>query len=98
MNERNTAAAHVRELVKKAHKIIGAVWGIGERKFGHDFRRRVMMFDSLVKSVTMYGAEIWGWREQEGLEGVQGKYLKWVLGVDRETPGYIVMEETKRME
>jgi hypothetical protein len=27
---------------------------------------------------------------------VQGKYLKWVLGVDRETPGYIVMEETKR--
>jgi hypothetical protein len=26
---------------------------------------------------------------------VQGKYLKWVLGVDRETPGYIVMEETK---
>ncbi|KAH0821246.1 hypothetical protein GEV33_001545 [Tenebrio molitor] len=31
-----------------------------------------------------------------GLEGVQGKYLKWVLRVDRETPGYIVMEETKR--
>ncbi|KAH0816956.1 hypothetical protein GEV33_005835 [Tenebrio molitor] len=96
MNERNTAAAHVRELVKKANKIIGAVWGIGMRKFGHDFRRRIMMFDSLVKSVMMYGAEIWGWREQEGLEGVQGKYLKWVLGVDRETPGYIVMEETKR--
>jgi hypothetical protein len=96
MNERNTAAAHVRELVKKANKIIGAVWGIGERKFGHDFRRRIMMFDSLVKSVMMYGAEIWGWREQEGLEGAQGKYLKWVLGVDRETPGYIVMEETKR--
>ncbi|KAH0818454.1 hypothetical protein GEV33_004337 [Tenebrio molitor] len=67
MNERNTAAAHVRELVKKANKIIGAVWGIGERKFGHDFRRRIMMFDSLVKSVVMYGAEIWGWREQEGL-------------------------------
>jgi hypothetical protein len=41
MNERNTAAAHVRELVKKANKIIGAVWGIGERKFGHDFRRRI---------------------------------------------------------
>jgi hypothetical protein len=98
LNERNTAAAHVRELVKKANKIIGAVWGIGERKFGHDFRRRIMMFDSLVKSVMMYGAEIWGWREQEGLEGVQGKYLKWVLGVDRETPGYIVMEETKRDE
>jgi hypothetical protein len=44
---------------KVGNKIIGAVWGIGERKFGHDFRRRVMMFDSLVKSVMMYGAEIW---------------------------------------
>jgi hypothetical protein len=42
MNERNIAAAHVRELVKKPIKIIGAVWGIAERKFGHDFRRRVM--------------------------------------------------------
>jgi hypothetical protein len=27
---------------------------------------------------------------------VQGKYLRWVLGVDRETPGYIVMKECKR--
>ncbi|KAH0818734.1 hypothetical protein GEV33_004057 [Tenebrio molitor] len=63
-------------------------------------KSKMMVFrkgkDSLLKSVMMYGAEIWGWREQEGLEGVQGKYLKWVLGVDRETPGYIVMEETKR--
>jgi hypothetical protein len=55
-----------------------------------------MMFDSLVKSVMMYGAEIWGWREQEGLEGVQGKYLKWVLGVDRETPEYTGVPELAR--
>jgi hypothetical protein len=27
---------------------------------------------------------------------VQEKYLRWVLGVDRETPGYIVREECKR--
>jgi hypothetical protein len=27
---------------------------------------------------------------------VQEKYLRWVLGVDRETPGYIVREEWKR--
>jgi hypothetical protein len=48
-----------------------------------------MMFDNLVKSVMMYGAEIWGWREQEDLEGVQGKYLKWVLGVDRDKVLYL---------
>jgi hypothetical protein len=27
---------------------------------------------------------------------VQEKYLRWVLGVDRETPGYIVREESKK--
>jgi hypothetical protein len=33
-----------------------------------------------------------GMEEQEEVERVQGKYLRWVLEVDRETPGYIVME------
>ncbi|KAJ3621349.1 hypothetical protein MTP99_003494 [Tenebrio molitor] len=33
-----------------------------------------------------YGAEIWGWKEQEEVESVQEKYLRGVLGVDRETP------------
>jgi hypothetical protein len=43
----------------------------------------------------MYGVEIWGWKEQEEVEKVQEKYLKKVLGVDRETPGYLVREECK---
>jgi hypothetical protein len=30
------------------------------------------------------------------VERVQEKYLRWVLGVDRETAGYIVREECKR--
>ncbi|KAH0820694.1 hypothetical protein GEV33_002094 [Tenebrio molitor] len=33
---------------------------------------------------------------QEEVERVQEKYLRGVLGVDRETPGYIVREECKR--
>jgi hypothetical protein len=28
-----------RERVKKANKVVGYVWGIGERKWGGDFRR-----------------------------------------------------------
>jgi hypothetical protein len=52
------------------------VWGIGERKLRGDLRRRMMMFESMVENVLKYGAEIWE---------VQEKYLRWVLGVDRET-------------
>jgi hypothetical protein len=32
---------------------------------GGDFRRR------MIESILMYGAEIWGWREQEEVEKVQ---------------------------
>jgi hypothetical protein len=55
-----------------------------------------MIFESMIQSILMYGPEIWGWKEQEEIEKVQDKYLRWVLGVDRETPGYIVREECKR--
>jgi hypothetical protein len=45
---------------KKANKVVGCVWGIEEKKWGGDFRRRMMMFESLIeKSILMYGAEIW---------------------------------------
>ncbi|KAH0818793.1 hypothetical protein GEV33_003998 [Tenebrio molitor] len=80
-NERATVRAQVREVVRKANKVVGCVWGIGERMWGGEFGRRMMMFESM---------------EREEVERVQEKYLRWVLGVDRETPGYIVREECKR--
>jgi hypothetical protein len=42
--------------MRKANKVMRYVWGIGDRKWGSDFRRRMMMFESIL----MYGAEIWG--------------------------------------
>jgi hypothetical protein len=66
---------------------VGCVWGIGERKWGGDFRRRMMIFESMIESILMYGTEIWGWKE-EG-EKMQEKYLRGVLGVERETPAYL---------
>jgi hypothetical protein len=38
----------------------------------------------------MYKAEILGWKEQEEVERVHENYLRGVLGVDGETPGYVV--------
>jgi hypothetical protein len=91
--ERAMDMAHITEIVRKANKVVGCTWGIGERKWGGDLRGRMMM---VVENILMYGAEIWGWKEQEEVEKVQEKYLRGVLGVDRETPGYIVREECKR--
>jgi hypothetical protein len=58
-NERATGKAQVGEVVGKANKVVGCVCGIGERKWGGEFGRRIMMFESMVESVLMYGTEIW---------------------------------------
>lgn len=54
-----------------------------------------MMFNVLVKSIFMYGVEIWGWEEREKLEVLQARYIRWTLGLERCTLKYIILEETK---
>jgi hypothetical protein len=75
-NERATDKAQVREVVRKANKVVGCVGGIGERMWGGEFGRRMMMFESMVESVLMYGAEIWGWKEQEEVERARGTEIR----------------------
>nr|WP_255576942.1 reverse transcriptase domain-containing protein [Enterobacter cloacae complex sp. 2DZ2F20B] len=67
----NTVKAHIRERRVKAMQIMGMVWSIGERIFGHDVRRRMKMFDSLVRSVLMYG-----WRYGDGRNMQRWKQYK----------------------
>ncbi|KAI4482482.1 hypothetical protein M0802_013670 [Mischocyttarus mexicanus] len=50
--------SHVKERAKRANIVVRQVWGIAERKFKDDFKRRSMMFDNLVKGVILYGAEL----------------------------------------
>jgi hypothetical protein len=83
--------------VRKANKVVGCVWGIGE--WSDDFRRRMMIFESMIESIFMYGAEIWRWKEQEEVEKVQEKYLRWVPGqewTEKRQVTYMVREEYKR--
>jgi len=43
--------AQIRERAKKAAAIMGQVWGIGKRRFGRDWGRRLWLFDRLVWTV-----------------------------------------------
>ena len=54
------------------------------------------LYDTLVASVLLYGAEIWGWKEYEEIERLQERYIRWTLGLDRCTPWYIVLKEVDR--
>ncbi|XP_053989994.1 uncharacterized protein LOC128882420 [Hylaeus volcanicus] len=43
-----------------------------------------------------YGVEVWGWKGREKMERIQERFLKWILGVGRTVPGYMVREEMQR--
>jgi len=91
----NGDETHIKNICKKVTAAMIQVWGIGEKKFGGDFRRRMLMFNILVKSIIMYAVEIWGMKEWKEVEVIQERYLKGILRADRCTVGYIVREKTK---
>lgn len=88
--------AHIKDRIKKAAAVMKEAWGIGRRKFEKIWERKMWLFDTLVWTVMGYGAEVWGWKERQEMERMQERYLKWTLGVEWQTPGYMVREETKR--
>ena len=88
--------AHIRDRVRKAAAVMRQVWGIGKRKFERKWERRMWLFDTLVWTVMVYGAEIWGWEERKEIEGIHERFIRWTLGVDWRTPGYMIREEVKR--
>lgn len=55
---------HVKERVKKGAVVMREVWGIGKRRFGKDWARRLWLFDRLVWTVMGYGVKIWDGRRE----------------------------------
>lgn len=98
MQKNGGAEKHVIERFKRAMIAMKKTWSIGEKIFGNDYKRREKMFDALVGSVALYGAEIWGWKNETRLDRIKRKYVKWILGLDIRTPNYILIEETKMIE
>jgi hypothetical protein len=86
----------MREVGRRARVVMREVWGIGKRWFDGEWKRKIRLFDALVGSVMLYGAEVWGWKEREEVEKIQDRFLRWSLGLDWRTPGYMVREEVKR--
>lgn len=52
-----------------------------------------MIMRVCVKSILLYGSEIWGVKEDNQIEQVQIQWLKKILGVEKSTPWYVVLQE-----
>ena len=61
-----------------------------------NFQIRTLLLDSILKSIILYEAEIWGRREFRIIENCLDTYFKLTMGLDKNTPNYLVREETKR--
>ena len=84
---------HLKDLRRKGICASKKVWGLCERICSGDIERRKKLYKYLVESVMTFGVEIWGWVERTELEAVQGNYYRWTLGLDFNTPRYIVRKE-----
>jgi hypothetical protein len=84
-------------LRKKARMAMNSIWGIGNRMGKMDVWSDMKLFDCMVKSVMMYGVEIWGWDKNKEMEVIQNKYIKWILSLDANTPSYLITAEMGRV-
>jgi len=69
---------HIKELSRKARLTVRKVWGLGEKIYRNNFKRRWILFRYLVQSVIKYGMEIWGWEEKVELERIMYDYIRWI--------------------
>lgn len=76
--QKNEAERHIKERIRRAMIVMKRIWSIGERLFKEDFERRMKMFKSLIRSVILYGAEIWGWNNEGRIDKIIRKYTKWL--------------------
>ena len=85
----NRYGKHLQNVIGKAQKAVNTVWGVMKRAKIDTLKKRLLLMDSLVKAGALYGVEIWGWKRRDGIEKLQGKFVKMALGVARNTPDYI---------
>ena len=55
------------------------------------------LFDSMVKPIAMYGAEIWGYEYSEEIEKIQTKFCKRYVGLHQNTADNFVLGECGRL-
>lgn len=52
---------HIKDITKRAYIAMLNACRIVENKFKNNFYLQMFLFDKLVNSIMMYGAEVWGW-------------------------------------
>lgn len=80
--------------IAKANMAIGSVSNILISSKSNSWDTKMRLYESIIKSTLLYGAQIWGLHYIEKIETVQLKFLKTLLHCPRSTPNYMLRLET----
>ena len=69
-NENNNHNRHIDTQIKKAKRIIYTTWSVIKRARLRDLNKKIYLFESIIKSIIMYGVENWGWGEKGEIEKI----------------------------
>jgi hypothetical protein len=58
------------------------------------FDIQIDLFEKTIKPVLLYGSEIWGFGNFDILERVQLKFYKYIFGLKKSTPSYMIFGES----
>lgn len=83
-----------RHFKDKGLVALASVWNVITRGHMDGWEGKLQLFNSLIKSTSMYACHIWGLRYIATLEQVQNRFLKRVFGLIVSTPGYLLRLET----
>ncbi|KAI5717340.1 hypothetical protein M8J77_004178 [Diaphorina citri] len=85
---------NVKRFITKTMGAIATVNSLWARTRVYNWEANMIVYNAVVKSTLLYGAEIWGLRYLEELEKPQVKYIKSLLYLPRNTPNYEIRKET----
>ncbi|UYV82484.1 hypothetical protein LAZ67_21002426 [Cordylochernes scorpioides] len=80
----------------KALAATGEVWKIMEKSRLNSFGSSMKLLDSIILSTLLYSAPIWANEKYKILDQIQNNYLRRLLNLPSNTPGYILHMETGR--
>ena len=82
------------EFIMKGKMAQGAIFSSLKRTKIFNLGTLSKLFDSIIKSTTLYAAGVWGFTQADQLERVQQLFFKRAMNLPLSTPGYFVRLET----